>query len=339
MAKTPEFDFRDNYSYNYIINGNMDYWQRNTTFSTPSSGTYCADRWRVGYDGTIGTFAITRQAFTLGQTDVPNNPNYFLRWNQTAAGSGSTSRAISQRIESVRTMAGRSITVSLYLKADTTRVMSVSMFQNFGTGGSPSANVPITGQNITLTTAWQKFTLTFAIPSITGKTIGTNNDDYLSLTLNLPINTTMTIDLAQVMFNEGTDAAPFSYNASSLAMELSACQRYFEKSFDVDFVPAAGPNTTSFATSSGLFVGMSSNTLSGAYVAFKVAKRATPTWVQYGNSIGQYRCLTPSTATVNWTTQGAVIDVASTYGVSLSQQFLASTILAIATHWTAEAEL
>ena len=60
---------------NKIINGNFDVWQRGTSFS--ASG-YCADRWRSYYTGGTTT-VFSQQSFTLGQTDVPDNPEFYAR--------------------------------------------------------------------------------------------------------------------------------------------------------------------------------------------------------------------------------------------------------------------
>lgn len=196
---------------NSIMNANFDYWQRNTSFSNPTSGAYTADRFRVDYNGTIGTFSVSRQAFTLGQTDVPGEPLYFLRWNHTVAGSASTFRVLQQRIEGVRTFAGKTVTVSFYAKADVPRTVDVTSTQSFGTGGSPSANVVVNVGTANLTTSWQKFSFTFNHASISGKTIGTDNNDYVNIAFSLPLNTTMIIDFAQFMMNEGSISAPFKH--------------------------------------------------------------------------------------------------------------------------------
>ena len=130
---------------NAIINGNFDQWQRGTSFASPVSGTYTADRWVLRFDGTGATRTISQQAFTLGQTDVPNEPEYFLRFDQSVAGSGGTFNVIEQRIEGVRKFAGKQVTLSFYAKCGLfIQMPNLRIIQNFGTGGSPSAEVTTT---------------------------------------------------------------------------------------------------------------------------------------------------------------------------------------------------
>jgi len=216
---------------NKIINGNFDIWQRGTSFSIPSTPglTYTADRWAAGFDGTGATRTISQEPFTLGQTDVPNEPTNFLRWSQTVAGTGATYNTLAQRIENVRTCANKTITVSFYAKAAASTTVSVDAIQFFGTGGTPSPSVGATGSTITVSTTWQKYIVTFSIPSISGKTLGTANtpygDHFLQLNFNLPINSTFTFDLAQVQLEEGFQATQFEQRP--IAAELSLCQRYY----------------------------------------------------------------------------------------------------------------
>ena len=84
-----------------VINGNFDIWV-GTSFT--ASG-YTCDRWRLDTFGGAGT-TLTRQAFTLGQTDVPDNPEYYLR-AVTTTDSSADATILSQRIEDVRTFAGQ----------------------------------------------------------------------------------------------------------------------------------------------------------------------------------------------------------------------------------------
>lgn len=218
---------------NAIINGNFDIWQRATTHSTAGYGS--VDRWANNRSNSSCT--ISRQAFTPGQTDVPNQPTYFCRAAVTSAAGAANFSALTQYIESVRTFNGRSVTVSFWAKADASRSISVELVQGFGTGGSPSATVNAIGvSKVALSTSWQKVTVTATLPLITGKTLGSNNDDWLSLVIwfdagsdyNARTNSlgqqSGTFDIAQVQIEAGSTATPFERRP--VATELNLCKRY-----------------------------------------------------------------------------------------------------------------
>lgn len=215
-----------------IINGNFDVWQRGTSFTNPVTNAYTADRWQIQYDGSGMIHSVSQQAFTVGQSAVPNNPKYFLRRQVTTAGTGQTFNNFRQNIEDVQTFAGQKITLSFWAKAGAAITIGAIIEQNFGGGGS--ASVYTSEQNINLTTAWQKFSLTFTLASLSGKTIGTNS--LLGIVWGLPLNATITFDIAQVQVNAGDQALPFI--PRSLGEELALCQRYFQKSFTYDTTPA-----------------------------------------------------------------------------------------------------
>ena len=204
-------------SSNLLINGGFDVWQRGTSFA---SG-YTADRWRIDFNGTGATRAITRQAFTAGQTDVPANPTYYLRYAQSVAGSGATYNLLTYRVEDVSKLSGQTVTLSFYAKADSVRNTSTQLSQYFGTGGSPSVYVEEVVHS--LTTSWQRFTRTLTFPSISGKTIGANS--FVELYFIMPPNTAFIIDIANVQLNYGSVALPFV--PRSFADELRLCQRYY----------------------------------------------------------------------------------------------------------------
>lgn len=213
---------------NAVINGNFNVWQRGTSFSSPAAGAYGSDRWLINFDGSGATRTISRQAFTLGQTAVPGEPSYFYRFGQSVAGSGGASNFISQRIEDVRTFAGRQVTLSFYAKAAASLTMPAIIFrQYFGSGGSPSAYADaIVGAPTVVGTSFTKHTFTVTLPSISGKTLGTDGVSMLELILLLPLNTTFTFDIAQVQLELGSVATPFERRP--LGVELQLCQRYFQ---------------------------------------------------------------------------------------------------------------
>lgn len=268
---------------NYFINSNFDFWQKQSSFTSPVTNTYTADRFVIEFDGTIGTFTNSRQAFTVGQTAVPNEPKYFYRWDNTVAGSASTFRRIVQRIESVRTFAGKTATVSFWAKADSARSVTMGYMQHFGTGGAPSANIENTSvATLNLTTSFQKFTVTYTVPSISGKTLGTSDNDYLAIQWNLPLNTIMTIDIAQVMINEGPVAAPYAMSGNTIEQELINCQRYFEKSYNAHVDVGTNTNDGNRATKmNGAIANAGTHDVSQQFL---VTKRANPTVTLYTNA-------------------------------------------------------
>lgn len=203
-----------------IINGNFDVWQRST--SDTAGGYNTADRWYITRGG--GTTATTsRQAFTLGQSTVPNNPKYFLRYDRTVSGATST---IEQRIEGVATFSGTTATLSFWAKADSATTLDVYMEQFFGTGGSPSSTVTTATQSASLTTSWQQFKYTFTLASISGKTLGTAGDDFLAPHFSLDVGQgNHAIDIAQVQLCAGSEALPFE--PKSIGQEKDDCFRYY----------------------------------------------------------------------------------------------------------------
>lgn len=212
---------------NYLINGNFDFWQRGTTNTITTSGYTVADRWQYITDGTLNTGTVfSQQTFTTGQTDVPNNPTYYLQWQFTSV--NTPSNYIRQRIENVRTLSGQTITVSAWVRC-TSGTMSCAFAyqQEFGTGGSPSGGVYPSVTSFTATTTWTKYTATFNVASISGKTIGTNNDSAINIAIGGPTSGSGTLQIAQVQVERGSNATQFEYRP--LQMELGLCQRYFYK--------------------------------------------------------------------------------------------------------------
>ena len=219
---------------NAIINGNFDIWQRGTSFTANGYGG--ADRWAVTATGS--THSTSRQAFTLGQTSVPNEPTWFHR-TVVASVAGSSNQALMyQCIEDVRTFAGQQVTISFWAKADATKNIAFELTQNFGTGGSPSAEVIGIGTvKKSLTTSWQKITHTVSVPSISGKTLGSNGDNKLLLLVWFDAGSSFnsrtdtlgqqsgTFDIAQVQVEPGPVATTFERRP--IGTELALCQRYY----------------------------------------------------------------------------------------------------------------
>jgi len=275
---------------NAIINGNFDIWQRGTSQTADGYGS--DDRWINGRAGS--TQVVSRQAFALGQTDVPNNPKYYSRTVVSSVAGASNLVVKLQRIEGVETFAGTTATVSFWAKADASKNIVVELVQVFGTGGSPSAISFVSPITVSLTTSWVKHTVSIAIPSIASKVLGTNGNDYLVLHLWMDADSNYnartnslghqsgTFEFSQVQMEAGSVATTFE--PRSVGQELALCQRYFQKNYDKDVF--AGASSINVNTNQGSW-GRANTGIIGFTTHFPVTLRGAPTLVVYdklGNS-------------------------------------------------------
>ena len=201
---------------NAIINGAFNVWQRGTSFT---ASVYTADRWYFDCDGTTKTAA--QQTFTPGTAPVAGyEGTYFIRGTKVAG----SYAFFQQPIEDVRTFAGQTVTLSFWAKASTTVTVDSIYTQNFGSGGSGAVSASVGSP--ALTTSWQRFTYSFAMPSVSGKTIGTSS--YVAIQPIRYVNAgNLTVDLWGVQLEAGSVATAFQTATGTLQGELAACQRYF----------------------------------------------------------------------------------------------------------------
>ena len=238
---------------NKIINGAFDVWQRGTSF-TPTTGSFSADRFYNVFNGSGSTRNVSRQTFTPGTAPVAGyEANYFLRYAVTVAGSGEGYSTISQNIEDARTFAGQTVTFSFYAKAASSITLpAVYAVQRFGSGGSAEVATTV-ASNVAVTTSWQRFTYTFTMPSVSGKTIGTSS--YVDMEFYTPLNSTFTLDTWGWQLEYGSKATPFQTATGTIQGELAACQRYYRKSYQQGTAPAtatAGAGLIVAATSASV---------------------------------------------------------------------------------------
>ena len=226
---------------NRIINGAFDFWQRGT--SSTAGGYVAADRWQNTFN--TGTVTQSRQAFAVGDTLGSNSPTYSLR--QTVSGQSATGAyaITAQIIEGVRSYAGQTITVLGWARRSSgTGNMSVELYQSFGTGGTPSASVNAVAPAVTtLSATLQPFAAVITVPSIAGKTLGTNGNDWMAINFwtsagsdyNARTNSlgiqTIGVDLWGIHIKLGVHTADATalYKQPELGPELARCQRYYEE--------------------------------------------------------------------------------------------------------------
>lgn len=259
---------------NQIVNPEFIVNQRGSGAIT-ANGAYPCDMWRTLKDAT-STMSIGKEFFPQGDLSFPFTISSMLTNTFAGATGANTYVILDHRMEYVQQFAGRTLTLSIWAKASAAgKKLGLSLRQNFGTGGSPSALVDVPATTVALcelTTSWQKFTRTFNVPNIGGKTLGSDGNSSTSLYVWYsdggstysdiigalgPQSGTISISGPQLEY--GTQATNFEKR--NQAVDMLACYRFLE-----------------YATIRWSGITVSGSTYFGQY-GFKVAKRATPTGI------------------------------------------------------------
>jgi hypothetical protein len=211
---------------NKVINGDFGVWQRGTSFAF-GSPIYTVDRWQVGTQSNVSGRTVSRQASGL---------TGFQYCTRVARDNGNTSTSsifLTQSIESSNSyqLAGQTVSLSFYARSGANYSSPSSRLNAklaWGTGTDQNVlTAGYTGQTnaidslVTLTTSWQRFTLTGTIGStateigllFTSDTVGTAGAaDYYEIT--------------GIQLEAGNVATPFTTATGTIQGELAACQRY-----------------------------------------------------------------------------------------------------------------
>jgi hypothetical protein len=285
---------------NKLINGDFSVNQRAFT-STTTTGAFGFDRWLL--TTTDGTSTYSAQTFTTGAAPVAGyESTNFARLVSTGQTLNTAFTTINQKIEDVRTFAGQTVTVSFWAKASTgTPNVAVSLWQDFGTGGSPSAATQ-KGYKVAITSSWARYSATFAVHSLSGKTIGTANNSNTRVFLITSAGSTrdaytgalgiqsITVDFWGAQIEYGSYATPFqTASGGSPQSELAMCQRYYWRA-----------NADSVADRLGIGQN-SSTTAAGALIQFPVQMRTSPSALETTGTASDYSVIELGIAAVTCT--------------------------------------
>jgi hypothetical protein len=264
---------------NKIINGDFGIWQRGTSFNPAGVGFFLfADRFRT-YTYSASATTASQQSFTPGTAPVAGYEGTFFG---RVVSTNTFAYFSYNGIENVRTFAGQTVTLSYWAKSASAQTLNeVQVSQYFGSTGSAAVATTLTPPSIT--TSWVRYTHTFAMPSVSGKTISGGNDGVF---INIKGAINNALDMWGFQLEYGSKATPFqTASGGSPQAELAMCQRYYETTYDIGTAPATATETGSYG-----FCG-STNNSSSTYLTYanvyKVTKRGTPTITLYdlsGNS-------------------------------------------------------
>jgi hypothetical protein len=201
--------------------------------------TYTADRWLMFVANDTMTSSIV--ALTDADRAQIGDEAATSALQAVFAGTSGTGfySILAQRMEGVRRLAGKTVTISFYARASVgTPKIGIGGWQSFGTGGTPSGSVQISGvATANLSSTWARYSVTVTFPSSAGKTLGTNSNDYSEVDLNLSagISTSVsgnigvqsgTVQFWGVQLEVGSAATQLE--KPDPAQDLAKCQRFYE---------------------------------------------------------------------------------------------------------------
>jgi hypothetical protein len=195
---------------NRIINGNMQFWQRGTSFS---ANGYTTDRWAVGPAG--GTVTVAQAAGPSGFG--------FQYAAQITGGAGVTTCPFSQKIESynIADLASKTVTLQVVISASTSQ--TVLWQASYPTAiDNYTSTTSIASGSFSVTTTPTLYTVQISLPSQV-----TNGLQIVFAPNNGGSFTSGTITFTGVQVESGTVATP--YERQIYSDQLAQCQRYYEQ--------------------------------------------------------------------------------------------------------------
>ena len=228
---------QNNVGRNLIHNPLFNIAQRGAGPFTAAAG-YTSDRWFMSFGG--GSLSVQPQLMADASRTQIGDEAATTQLSTTLTGGAAAGdyTQLTQPIEDVRRLAGKTVTLSFWATAASALKLGANLYQHFGTGGSPSAGVQVNGQTVNLTTSWARYSLTFAIPSIIGKTLGTNANHYTQLGFWFSSGSTYTtpsggvgvqsgqIFLWGVQLEIGSTMTPLE--KPDPQQDLAKCQRFYQ---------------------------------------------------------------------------------------------------------------
>jgi hypothetical protein len=174
----------NNVGRNLLHNGMFNVQQRGVGPWT-INGAYTADRWLMSFVGTGAALSVQIGVPSdIARSQIGDEQMYYVL-DATFTGTSGVGdyNIITHCIENARRLAGKTVTVSMYAVAATSGLrLGINGYQSYGTGGTPTAaeHWAATGASWTLGTGWARYSVTFTVPTSSGKTFGTTAGTNMS---------------------------------------------------------------------------------------------------------------------------------------------------------------
>jgi len=204
---------------NLTPNGQFRFVQSTSIVNPGTSIEVAYGGWFFEKTNTTATDEIKFNTIAPGSSDPTNTPVREFEYEVTIAGSAESEKHLEIRLKNVRSLEGESIQVGFEaLFVSGLNEIEVRSFQFFGTGGAPSASVETAIATAVLGLTYAGFNFSFVVPSIGGKILGDNDDDYLSFRFALPRNQTGAWKIDNVQVTLGSNILPYQYQSTNEAV-------------------------------------------------------------------------------------------------------------------------
>ena len=210
---------------NLIINGAMEVAQRGTSQSSAGFGS--VDRMSLGLSGGTGT--MSQQYMTTADKATTGFAHY-LRLSLT---SGNNNAGLYYKIEAreVDRLQSKKLTLSFWARG-TNPGGGNFIFGHYWYDADFGDIDNGVSQNLTITSTWTKYSITFDVATNVLVPIGNNPAARYDIYIIQPDGDTSTnawqLDITGLMLEEGEQASPFEYEPYDVTLEK--CQRYFQMS-------------------------------------------------------------------------------------------------------------
>lgn len=200
------------FSYNFVRNNTFYAWSNTNLYTNVKAGSlnqydYFVDDWSYQQNDSSQTINLSQGVFSAGSSLVPGNPPYYLVYQNSNAGiTSGIYNYFQQYYKSVQTLSGQNVAISIWAKQETSlsnATFSATLTQYYGSGGSASVVTTLFSVATVTPGQWKEYVGTAFLPSLSG-TIGTQGDDALILSINMPLNVACTIDIGPIRLEQGS---------------------------------------------------------------------------------------------------------------------------------------
>lgn len=204
---------------NYITNGQFAIGQNAQTITATSTPIAYGGWQFIKSSNLCATDTVAFPRFNAPLNGIPSgNPRYACRISTTTPNAGDSFKTLQIVFQDVNRFSDPNQQLTLFFSGLNNQTgllqLNVDLYKNFGVGGSTPTTTPI-GSMAFSNTGYNDAVLPFFFESNYGKTLGSGNDDYFAIQIQLPPTLAFDIsvtDFALFLGNIDVEKYPFTTN-------------------------------------------------------------------------------------------------------------------------------